>query len=362
MGAWVVTVSCWATKGLKGEAVSLHDGGMKLMRLAALVLCACVPASSPACLWDSDTLASESARFPEVPSLITGLFARHSREYHQWRLQQKKAKVDAGTATAPDYDDLAVSQHKLGDHQAAIATMMAKEKRSPGIYETYSNLGTFYIYTGELATALKWIGKALAINPNAHFGREKYQRWLVMWIQEKQGTVQSLDELRESRFGVPRNQPDGFAAFVARQEMGGVSASVTPLRFTEAQRQAAIRGVRGMMFFADFDNPILQEAMGDLLKFGNIEEDAAQLAGLCYLHASEKSTSPEEKERLQLLFKDALRQTPQGLANEIPKDLKRALAKGQKLNEGIRAEEMAWIAAGQDATLEFQKKYLQAAR
>lgn len=138
-----------------------------------------------ACIWDSDTLAAERARFPQVAELITGSFARHSREFHEWRKARSEAMIKNKAAVAETYDDLAVSQHKLGDHKAAIATMQQKEKLFPGKYETFSNLGTFYIYTGELNQALLFIGKALVIDPNAHFGREKYQLWLVEWLQEK---------------------------------------------------------------------------------------------------------------------------------------------------------------------------------
>jgi hypothetical protein len=118
---------------------------MNLLQKITLVLCAGIPGFALGCLWDSDTLATESARFPGAAGMMAGNFPRHSKEYHEWRVKQKKALVDAGTAQALDYDDLAVSQHKLGDHASAIATMLAKDSKSPGIYETYSNLGTFYI-------------------------------------------------------------------------------------------------------------------------------------------------------------------------------------------------------------------------
>lgn len=339
---------------------------MNFLQKITFILFAGVPGLTFGCLWDSDTLATESARFPGAAGTMAGNFPRHSKEYHEWRAKKKAALVDAGKAEALDYDDLAVSQHKLGNHETAIATMLAKEKKSPGIYETYSNLGTFYIYTGDLQTALQYIDKALTINPNAHFGREKYQKWLVMWLQEKnsQGYVELTEYERYSK--TIQGIAVGFAAFIARQEMGEISeSSTTPLKLTEAQRQAAIKGVTGMMFFADFDNPILQEALGDLLNYGKVNVNASQLAALCYLHASEKAPTPEEKSRLKKLMTRALIVTPrEDERNPEPamlKTLNAGLAQGQKLNEQVRTDEIAWIAAGQDAASEFQKKYLQAA-
>ena len=334
---------------------------MNLFQKIALVVCAGAPALSLGCLWDSDTLATESARFPDIAAIMTGNFPRHSKEFHEWRVKKKTRIMEAGNATALDYDDLAVSQHKMGDHAAAIATMMAKEKQMPGLYETYSNLGTFYIYTGELRDAVKWIDKALSINRNAHFGREKYQRWLVLWVLEHKMSIKTNEEIQKERTSGQEDAPVGFAAFIARQEMGGISdVSKTPLKFTEAQRQAAIQGVKGMMYFADFDNPILQEALGDLLSFGTMSENASQLAGLCYLHASEKTADPLEKARLKMLMGIALYASHLRKEVDLSKTLTAAMAKGQKLNEDVRDEEMAWLLAGKDVTQEFQKKYLPA--
>lgn len=330
---------------------------MSPLQKAALIFCAAVPGLTQACLWDSDTLATESARFPSVAGVMTGVFPRHSKEYHTWRIQQKQPLVESGKAGASDYDDLAVSQHKLGNHKGAIATMMAKEQKVSGLYETYSNLGTFYIYAGELSVAQKWIEKALAINPNAHFGREKYQRWLVMWLRERRSTVLTEEEQKTAPRYEPGEVPTGFAAFVARQQIGGGAGDPESLKFTELQQDAAIGGVIGMMYFADFDNPILQEALGNLLSYG--KGNASQLAGLCYLHASEKVTDSEEKARLKLLMHRAVRSSHLREEKDLKKTLDGALLKGENLNTGVKADEAAWIAAGKDATSEFQAKYLQ---
>lgn len=333
---------------------------MNPLQKAALIVCAAVPGLTQACLWDSDTLATESARFPNVAGMMTGVFPRHSKEFHTWRVQQKLPLVDAGRAGASDYDDLAVSQHKLGDHQAAIATMMAKEQKVSGLYETYSNLGTFYIYLGELSTAQKWIEKALVINPNAHFGREKYQRWLVMWLRERRSTVLTEEEKKMAPLYDIGEVPVGFAAFIARQEMGGGTTDPKLLKLTERQQDAAIGGIIGMMHFADFDNPILQEALGDLLTYGKIDANASQLAGMCYLHASEKVTDGEEKAKLRALMQRAVSASRLREETALRKELDGALLKGENLNGAVKTDEIAWIAAGKDASAECQSKYLQA--
>jgi hypothetical protein len=48
-----------------------------------------------ACLWDYDTLRQERARFPGALELITGKFLRHSPEFYQWRIEDRRRRLDA---------------------------------------------------------------------------------------------------------------------------------------------------------------------------------------------------------------------------------------------------------------------------
>ncbi len=309
-----------------------------------------------ACIWDRDTIAMENARFPEVIDIISGNFPRHSQEFHEWRIARTKAQLEKTPDKLALYDDLAVSQHKLGDHAAAIETMEAKEAIRPGVYETYSNMGTFLIYTGELQRSLDFINKALAINPEAHFGREKYQKWLVEWVIAGKPTL-------SQRFG-PDDQmgftPSGYAAFVLSKQ------PITESKvMTESLRKQSIQGVLGMMRFADFDNPLLQEALGDLLTTGTADANATYIASLAYLHASQKVTAPEDKARLS----GKLRATSSSLmklnsstrvssAEILEGQLEAIIKRGEAFASTVRKDELAWIAAKKDVSAEFTRKYL----
>lgn len=333
-------------------------GYNRLMRHIPIIVACIAVIASPVhgCIWDSDTLAAERARFPEIAELITGYFARHSREFYAWRQLRSEEMIKNHTAVAETYDDLAVSQHKLGDHKAAIATMETKEKVLPGKYETYSNLGTFYIYTGDLNQAQSWIRKALAINPNAHFGREKYQLWLVEWLQRRAKEGVEDDGRRSVAMGGPR----GFAEFIiCREKNIPAGQTMVDPTFTPKQQSDALRGIMGMMWFADFDNPILLEALGDVLAAGDIKRNAAQLAAYSYAHAAEKSSDPAERSRLQKLAGLAGSATQGFELAATQKTLQDALEKGRAYVEGVRKNEIEWLRQGLDAEKEFQKKYLQ---
>lgn len=303
---------------------------------------------SHGCLWDTDTIASEKARFPGVAEVIFGNFPRHSKEFYEWRKVSSKAALAADPANLALYDDFAVAQHKLGDHEGAIAIMKRKDAIKPGLYETLSNTGTFYIYTGNLPAALEQIDKALAVNPNAHFGREKYQKWLIEWVMEGMP-----DALRDGGDSYPGT--GGFAAYVVDKQPVGKR------KLTEELRKEAIAAISGMMRFADFDNPLLQEAIGDFLAAGSPDENATRLAGFAYLHAAERTRDRAVVVRLAAKRERTL-SSQEDRANQkrlMPGSLKQGLAKGTSLQEQVRNDEIAWIAAGKDASAEFQKKYLQ---
>jgi len=149
-----------------------------------------------ACLWDSDTLAVELAGLPGVEAVAYGDFDRLPAEYYQVRLLRVESAMSAGRATPEDYDDGAVAADRLGLHDLAIDWMRAKADL-PGLdteqrYRTEANLGTFYAHRGlalggpegraDLARAVRHLDAALALNPDAHFGREQVQRDLVAWL------------------------------------------------------------------------------------------------------------------------------------------------------------------------------------
>ncbi|QTV05251.1 tetratricopeptide repeat protein [Faecalibacter bovis] len=54
------------------------------------------------------------------------------------------------------------------DYQKAIDLYLKIEKENPNQYSTASNLGTAYELIGDNKNALKWIERALELNPNSH--------------------------------------------------------------------------------------------------------------------------------------------------------------------------------------------------
>lgn len=326
-----------------------------------VVIFACgVPTALFACMWDYDTLMQERSRFPSALELITDKFLRHSPEFYQWRIKDRLERLKSDPQNLALHDDLAVAYQKTGQQAKAIEVVQAKDKIKPGLYETYSNLGTFHILAGDFEKGLPLIGKALAINPKAHFGREKYQKYLVEYalLRRKAGKIAF-----PLRFEFSRENPDEILNF-----RDYLSQKLHWERQNELEHaQAAIKGVTGMMRFADHNNPLLLEALGDLLLMYRYDQrDAKQLAARCFLQASYvmQKKDPEAAVRyyvhaqnaLDLQVRDSISGGQLALQELEPK-FKLELTQAEQWYAKLRDQEVAWIREGKNADTEFDRLY-----
>jgi tetratricopeptide (TPR) repeat protein len=143
-----------------------------------------VSSAALACLWDSDTFSEEALTQKDVAEIVRGRLGKHSDFFYEEKVAYTKPLIDAGDAGMDRYDDLAVAYDKLGKLDDAIAVMNAKEARFPKQYTTLANLGSFHGHKGEYEKALELLNAALVMNPDAHFGREKYQVKAIEYLQK----------------------------------------------------------------------------------------------------------------------------------------------------------------------------------
>lgn len=179
----------------------------KLVTPAILVLLAFVVRAGNqvhACLWDSETLLQERARFPSTLEIIVGKFPRHSDAYHHWRLRDRLAKRKRDPNNDELLDDIAVSYEKLGRCEQAIEVTREQLTRTPDRYESLANRGTFLVHRGELREGLVFLERAIKVNPDAHFGRERYQAILVKYILNRRDAGEIKLPLARERFSSER--------------------------------------------------------------------------------------------------------------------------------------------------------------
>jgi hypothetical protein len=298
-----------------------------------------------ACLWDSDTLQMERLRFPGVLEIITGKFVRHSRAYYEWRIGDRKKKLGTNPGDLALIDDLAVAYAKLGRPEEGISLLEEVLKQHPNRYETLSNLGTLLFFANRLDDSKAYIRRALEINPDAHFGREKYQLLLTEYLQqsdyEKLG-VMSTGSREPKEVGTSSL---GFAGFLAHKDRN-------------FELKKATTGVLGMMHFADFESPILLEALGDLLLNGSTDDDAAQLACRAYLRASKSTSDAAVAQRFRRMAEQSLAMhLPPTQLDGIERNVREEVEEAEAWFSEIELNEQRWIAENRDVDLVFAAKY-----
>ena len=155
------------------------------------------------CLWDSDTLRAEAAGAPGLVETIVGRFDRYPPLYYQMRLDRVTNVLNADPTDLAAYDDVGVACDRLGRGDEAIAWMakkrialdLASDSARVGEHEYryLANLGTFHVHRwihdgadrsemADVVRARDLIAQAIALNPDAHFGRERYQLLALEWI------------------------------------------------------------------------------------------------------------------------------------------------------------------------------------
>jgi tetratricopeptide (TPR) repeat protein len=335
-----------------------------LATLAGLLL----PSISLACLWDYDTIKMERTRFPGTLELITGKFLRHSPEFYQWRIGNRLKRLESDPGNPALLDDLAAAYDKTGQHEKAIETALSTEKLHPGRYETAANLATFYFHSGKLKEGLPVIDKALKINPDAHFGREKYQKLFVEYLIEQRKSdpqkvplskvVTSTSKYRDTDGSERESEPfvtvgETFADFLC---LGKSTVYLPP-----DESEAAIKGILGMMKFGRHDSPLLLEALGSLLaqRDANPTHDAKHLATRAYLKASYEIPEGPAREAYRKMAKKALdlQTGSQSTIERLEPAFKRELDEAQAWYSELRERELSWIREGKDPESEFDKLY-----
>jgi tetratricopeptide (TPR) repeat protein len=327
-----------------------------------------LPSVAIACMWDYDTIKMERTRFPGTLELITGKFLRHSPEFYRWRIENRLKRLQSDPDNSALLDDLAVAYDKTDQHDKAIETALKTEKLHPGRYETAANLATFYFHAGKLTEGLPVIDKALKINPEAHFGREKYQKVLVEYILKQ-------------RKNDPQKLPLAKVVVISQKTTEKPAASEIEISETfadflhphsryealpQAESAAAIKGILGMMKFGKHDAPVLLEALGSLLTQGesNPTEDAKFLASRAYLKASYEVPEGPARNTYRIMAMKALYMQSSQVHNVsqmtvelVEPDFKRELDEGRDWYAELRERELSWIREGKDPEAEFDKLY-----
>jgi tetratricopeptide (TPR) repeat protein len=259
---------------------------------------------------------------------------------------------------------------RSGQHGKAIETAQETERLRPGRYETAANLGTFYFHAGKLEEGIPHIDRALKINPDAHFGREKYQKLLVQYVIAKRKGGPLKLPLAEVTGHSETGRENSSACNV--EVKGTFAGTLLPREhvnwLTTEEAAPAIKGILGMMKFGKHDAPVLLEALGTLLTQGEEDPkgDAKQLAARAFLRASYEV--PEGPARVSYrrmaaralymqVHRTGTRPVGDDMLAAVELDFQKELEEARAWYADLHERELSWIRDGKDPEAEFDKLY-----
>lgn len=326
-----------------------------------------------ACMWDYDTLAEERQQMPGVLEAAVGFLRHHSAAYDEWRIADRQQRLERLPADAPSqtrlrlHDDLAVSHDRLGQHERAIEILQRSLAIDDDRYETHANLGTVLIHAGQLDNGLRHLRRAIAINPDAHFGREIVQIAVVLWARRgmsPDGTWQvpplpeQEQELRDGEIDPAEVRRDLLRSVVLWIEANSDLAVTPSISLGSLDEEALRRGVVGMLRFGRGDSPILLAALGSLVSLPSFTQ---QIAASAFLRAAEGAKRRGWSAAAEQM-RSAARREIGHQHNAEWADFVAAYEANRKqaraLQREIAEDEQRWIAAGEPVDERYQQRWL----
>lgn len=207
-----------------------------------------------ACLWDDEVYQAEATSLPCLEPALLDLFPLHGREYWQARDRAARRVLAVDPFNTWALDMAAVAQLKLDDFAAAESSMKRRAEVEPDAYATHANLGTLYTFTGAFEQALVHIDAAMKIEPQAHFGREKYHRALVVYLRDLKSNPALA---RENFLKIPLSDADRLAGTPAKWHAALQNAGFGDDVFDALVSMITVYGAK--------DNPHVHRAAADLL-------------------------------------------------------------------------------------------------
>ena len=146
-----------------------------------LSLAALLAVNARACIWDADSLWHEKLRSHDLAAAILGEPpADEDTQKLKSRIQDLEAHRNE--TSAEWWNNLAGAYLRLNQPAQAAKILEPVREKFPNDYGLHANLGTAYHLLGRYAEAEKEIARDLEINPDAHFGLEKYHLALLQYL------------------------------------------------------------------------------------------------------------------------------------------------------------------------------------
>lgn len=176
------------------------------MKIATAILGALAGTTVLACIWDARTEREEKRSHPDLAAII--LHAGKQRVIDpEIKREIERLKNNPQPEEIEWLNNLAGAYLRLGQPEEAVRLLEPVREKFSDNYGLHANLGTAYHMLGWYLEAEKEIARDLELNPNAHFGLEKYHLALLQHLlrdrdyQRRHLYVDEWSELFLTSFG-----------------------------------------------------------------------------------------------------------------------------------------------------------------
>jgi tetratricopeptide (TPR) repeat protein len=167
-----------------------------------------------ACIWDAETLFQEKIRSHDLAkTILDNPPAPENPQELQDRVKTLEANRDENN---PDWwNNLAGAYIRLGQPEMAVKLLGPVISKFPNNYGIHANLGTAYHLLGRYTEAEKEIARDLEINPDGHFGLEKYHLALLQYLvrdadyQKQHVYIDEFSHAFQRPYRLSFTKPDG---------------------------------------------------------------------------------------------------------------------------------------------------------
>ena len=152
-----------------------------MRKLIGILLAVFLSFSAGACIWDAQSLWHEKLRNHDLSKAISGEKPM-LEDTNRLRATIKSLEANRRENDADWWNNLAGAHLRLNEPQAAVTLLEPVVEKFPNDYGIHANLGTAYHLLGRYKDAEREIARDLEINPEAHFGLEKYHLALLQYL------------------------------------------------------------------------------------------------------------------------------------------------------------------------------------
>jgi hypothetical protein len=242
------------------------------------------PLTVTACMWDAESLSREKSRSHDLAQTILGTTST-LEDTNRLRTRIKELESDRHEDDVMWWNNLAGAHLRLNEAQVAATLLEPIVGKFPNDYGIHANLGTAYHLLGRYQDAEKEIARDLEINPDAHFGLEKYHLALLQYLvrdPKYQARHVYVDEFTAAFLATPNGHFDPY--YFEGMLDGEIQDYRNDIAKAEADYQSSIKTnadkskIRKMLAItALVDSPPIYRAKWDIVHDTNL------VAGVIYM-------------------------------------------------------------------------------